>query len=161
MDGTAKFVNQIVLVGASNLTRALATAVEAPEHICGRPNRLLIAAGHGRSYGLYSRVLFRSLPGITQCGLWDKLRTGPTLPTFALLTDLGNDIAYGVSTGELIGWVRWCVERFTEHGPGSSSPLYRCIASNVYRQEDTGSCERCCSQDSASACQKRLSGRER
>lgn len=115
MDGTAKFVNQIVLVGASNLTRALATAVEAAEHICGRPNRLLIAAGHGRSYGLYSRVLFRSLPGITQCGLWDKLRTGPTLPTFALLTDLGNDIAYGVSTGELIGWVRWCVERLTEH----------------------------------------------
>ena len=115
MDGTAKFVNQIVLVGASNLTRALATAVEAAEHICGRPNRLLIAAGHGRSYGVYSRVLFRGLPGITQCGLWDKLATGPTLPTFALLTDLGNDIAYGVSTGELIGWVRWCVERLTEH----------------------------------------------
>ena len=68
-----------------------------------------------RSYGVYSRVLFRGLPGITQCGLWDKLATGPTLSTFALLTDLGTDIAYGVSTGELIGWVRWCFERLAEH----------------------------------------------
>ncbi|MCI0400388.1 MAG: hypothetical protein L0Z68_03680 [Gammaproteobacteria bacterium] len=112
---TTKFINQMVLLGASNLTRGLATAIEAAQLICGGPSRILVAAGHGRSFAVYSRVLFRGLPGITRCGLWDELARGPRLPTFALLTDLGNDIAYGVSAEQIIGYVRWCVERLAEH----------------------------------------------
>ncbi|MGH8580996.1 MAG: hypothetical protein ACREVK_13075 [Gammaproteobacteria bacterium] len=112
---TTKFINQMVLLGASNLTRGLATAIEAAQLICGGPSRILVAAGHGRSFGVYSRVLFRGLPGITQCGLWDELARGPRLPTLALLTDLGNDIAYGVAAEEIIEYVRRCVERLTEH----------------------------------------------
>ncbi len=112
---TTKFINQMVLLGASNLTRGLATAIDAAQLICGGPSRILVAAGHGRSFGVYSRVLFRGLPGITRCGLWDELAQGQRLPTFALLTDLGNDIAYGVSAEEIIGCVRWCVERLAEH----------------------------------------------
>ncbi|MGH8583446.1 MAG: hypothetical protein ACREWG_11815 [Gammaproteobacteria bacterium] len=110
-----KFVNQFVLLGASNLTRALATAVDAARQVCGGPSRVLVAAGHGRSYGVYSRVLFRGLPGIRQCGLWDDLRKGPRLPTFALITDLGNDIVYGIAPEEILGWVRCCVECLAEH----------------------------------------------
>lgn len=110
-----KCVNQLVLLGASNLTRALATAVDAAQRVCGGPSRVLVAAGHGRSYGVYSRVLFRGLPGIRQCGLWDDLRKGPKLPTFALITDMGNDIVYGMSPEEILGWVRCCVERLAEH----------------------------------------------
>ncbi len=105
----------MVLLGASNLTRGLATAIDAAQLICGGPSRILVAAGHGRSFAVYSRVLFRGLPGISQCGLWDERARGPKLPTFALLTDLGNDIAYGVSAEEIIGYVRWCVERLAEH----------------------------------------------
>jgi hypothetical protein len=115
MDTTTTFVNQIVLLGASNLTRALATTVEAAQRICGRPSRVLIAAGHGRSYGVYSQVLFRGLPGIIHCGLWDDLVKGPTLPTFALLTDLGNDIAFEISVEKIIDWVGWCLARLAEH----------------------------------------------
>lgn len=115
MDTPTKLVNQIVLLGASNLTRTLATAVHTAQFLCGRPSRILIAAGHGRSYGVHSRVLFRDLPGITQCGLWDELAKEPRLPTFALLTDLGNDIAYEVPAEEIIGWVRWCMERLVEY----------------------------------------------
>jgi hypothetical protein len=115
MDTTTKFVNQIVLLGASNLTRALSTAMETAQLICGRPSRILVAAGHGRSYGVYSQVLFRGLPGITQCGLWDDLAKGPKVPTLALLTDLGNDIAYEISAEKIIEWVRWCVECLAEH----------------------------------------------
>jgi hypothetical protein len=109
------FTNQIVLLGASNLTRGLATAVETARFVCGSPSRVLVAAGHGRSYGVYSRVLFRGLPAITQCRLWDDLASGPELPTFALLTDLGNDIAYERSVDEIIGWILTCVERLAEH----------------------------------------------
>jgi hypothetical protein len=115
MDTTTTFVNQIVLLGASNLTRALATTVEAAQRICGRPSRVLVAAGHGRSYGVYSQVLFRGLPGIIHCGLWDDLAKGPTLPTFALLTDLGNDIAFEISVEKIIDWVGWCLARLAEH----------------------------------------------
>ena len=110
-----EFNNQLVLLGASNLTRGLATVVETARFICGGPSRVLVAAGHGRSYGVYSRVLFRGLPGITRCGLWDDLATGPKLTTFALLTDLGNDIAYEESVDEIIGWILSCIERLAEH----------------------------------------------
>lgn len=106
--------SQIVLLGASNLSRSLPLVMETAQHFCGRPSRFLIAAGYGRSYGVYSRLWFRGLPGITQCGLWDALVQEPLLPTFALLTDLGNDIVYEQPLEKFISWVRWCLERLAE-----------------------------------------------
>lgn len=105
--------NQIVLLGASNLTRCLASVLETAQRTCGGPSRFLIAAGRGRAYGMDSRILFRGLPGIIQCGLWDDLMEG--LPTFALLTDLGNDIAYGHPAEKLIEHVYGCIERLAEY----------------------------------------------
>ena len=110
-----EFSNQLVLLGASNLTRGLATVLETAQLICGSPTRILVAAGHGRSYGVSSHFLFRSLPGISGCGLWNDLETGPKLPTFALLTDLGNDLAYEKSVDEITGWVLSCIERLAEY----------------------------------------------
>jgi hypothetical protein len=89
--------------------------VETAQSICGGPSRILVAAGHGRSYGVDSHFLFRSLPGISGCGLWADLATGPKLPTFALLTDLGNDLAYEKSVDEIIGWILSCIERLAKH----------------------------------------------
>lgn len=106
-----------MLLGASNLTQSLATVMETAQILCGRPSRFLIAAGHGRAYGVSSRVLFRGLPGITQCGLWDDLARGPRLPTFALITDLGNDLAYGQPAERLIEGVCWCLDRLAECSP--------------------------------------------
>lgn len=106
--------SQIVLLGASNLSRSLPLVIETAQHFCGRPNRFLIAGGYGRSYGVYSRMWFRGLPGITQCGLWDALARRPLLPTFALLTDLGNDIVYEQPLKKFISWVRCCLERLAE-----------------------------------------------
>ncbi len=88
--------------------------METAQILCGQPSRFLIAAGHGRAYGVYSRVLFRVLPGITQCGLWDDLAREPELPTFALITDLGNDLAYEQPPERLIEGVCWCLDRLAE-----------------------------------------------
>ncbi len=42
---------RVVLLGASNLTRGISTAVGTARMILGEPGEYLIAMGHGRSYG--------------------------------------------------------------------------------------------------------------
>lgn len=129
----------IALLGASNLTRGFSTVVETLrlQHQL-RPLRIVAALGHGRSYGQRSSVLGRSLPGILDCGLWDALAAGLALPadarnvqkgtqsdesasgrhsrpcgapSFALITDIGNDVMYGVQPATIIGWVEQCIDR--------------------------------------------------
>jgi hypothetical protein len=103
--------NRFVLLGASNLTRALATVVAIARSASAGPGRFLIACGHGRSYGMQSRVLIRTLPGIVQCGLWPALADVTSARTYALITDLGNDIAYGAEPEDIVQWLRFCVAR--------------------------------------------------
>jgi hypothetical protein len=80
----------------------------------GEPLEVFVAAGHGRSYGRWSRVLLRGLPAIRDCGLWAALDRGAP-PTHALVTDIGNDIAYGATPDELAGWVDVCLARLGRH----------------------------------------------
>ena len=71
---------RIILLGASNLTRGLSIVIETarllfatrdrPEQTSRGPLGVFAALGHGRAYGLPSRVLVRSLPSILDCGLW-------------------------------------------------------------------------------------------
>ena len=100
-----------VLIGASNLTRGMATSLKTVQTIWPQPIEMLVAAGLGRSYGLTSRILGRALPSILTCGLWERLEQGPSLPTAALLTDVGNDLLYGASVKQLVSWVEICLER--------------------------------------------------
>jgi hypothetical protein len=102
---------RIVLLGASNLTRGISTVVETAGAVVGRPLDVLAALGHGRSYGMPSRVLGRTLPGIVQCGIWKSLADRPRMPTAALVTDIGNDLLYGAPVDEIIEWVIYCVDR--------------------------------------------------
>lgn len=103
--------DQVVLLGASNLSRALPTVLEQSRCALGGPCRFLIAAGHGRSYGGTSWLMCRALPGIVESGLWEALDGSGARRTFALLTDIGNDILYGHPAERIVGWVRRCVER--------------------------------------------------
>lgn len=80
----------------------------------GSPLDLLIACGHGRSYGTKSFVWGRSLPGILECALWDALRGD--LPCDALICDIGNDLAYGVAPDKVAGWVEECLKRLSRVG---------------------------------------------
>src|SRR5262245_2033911 len=82
--------HRIVLLGASNLTRGISTVIETAGSILGRPLEVLAAFGHGRSYGMSSSVLGRSLPGIVDCGIWQSLAARPPVSTSALITDIGN-----------------------------------------------------------------------
>ncbi len=102
---------RVVFLGASNVVRAISTIVETAELIWEPPLDVLAACGHGRSYGRTSCVLGRSLPGILQCGLWEDLQRRPALPTAALVTDIGNDILYGASAGQIAEWVEECLVR--------------------------------------------------
>lgn len=113
-----KPANRIVLLGASNLTLSLQLIIQLIQQHCGGPSEVFVAAGHGRSYGQNSRVLVRELPGIVQCGLWRQLHSVNTesmLPTYAFLTDVGNDIPYEADPDKILNWVTWCVDRLKMH----------------------------------------------
>ena len=71
----------------------------------------MAALGHGRSYGVRSRMVIRTLPGILESGLWRRLESLSATPTRALVTDVGNDILYGFSAGQTLAWVAEAVER--------------------------------------------------
>lgn len=107
---------RIVLLGASNLTRCLPAAVVLSRFIAAQNHpglqvEILVACGRGRSYGQSSFLLGRALPGILQSGLWPALEQMPEGPTYALLTDIGNDVLYGVEPSRLVGWLDTCVDR--------------------------------------------------
>ena len=103
--------NRFVLLGASNLTLSLGLVIQLLQRRIGGPSDVLVAAGHGRSYGQLSQVMFRELPGITSSGLWKRLELANVRPAYALLTDVGNDIPYGYSPEQILGWVSLCVSR--------------------------------------------------
>jgi hypothetical protein len=101
-----------VLLGASNLRASLPLVVNLLRRRAGGPVEVMAACGHGRSYGTWSRFLgIRHLPGIAGCGLWQALEDRPVLPTFALLTDIGNDLVYGAEVTEIVRWIEICLDR--------------------------------------------------
>jgi hypothetical protein len=108
--------HRVILLGASNVARALPTIVDTARRRCAGPLDLLAACGNGRSYGLRTAWFGRELPGIVPCGLWDALEQRPPLPTSALLTDVGNDLIYEVPVSEIVGWVETCVDRLQRAG---------------------------------------------
>lgn len=106
---------RVVLLGASNIARSIATVVANAEQVLGEPLDILAAFGHGRSYGQASHFLGRTLPGIAECGLWPALDTRPPLPTYALLTDIGNDLLYDVPVPRIVSWIETCLQRLNAH----------------------------------------------
>ncbi len=103
-------VSRLVILGASNVARCLPTALATARAVslCAQPDLpswIAVAAGRGRSYGQTSALIGRTLPGILPSGLWSALDGAPAGPTYALLTDIGNDIAYGVEPERIIHWL--------------------------------------------------------
>jgi hypothetical protein len=106
----------LVALGASNLTRGFATIVNTARAAWGEPLEIFAALGHGRAYGMKSSFLFRSLPGIRECGLWRQLDALPQARTRALVTDIGNDVLYGAAPDAVVAWVQDCVTRLQSLG---------------------------------------------
>jgi hypothetical protein len=109
-------VTRVVLLGASNVTLSFQIVTRLIR--AGFDGRLDVraAVGHGRSYGAWSSVAIRSLPGIVECGLWNSLRDAEPARTYALLTDVGNDLMYGSSPRQIGHWVETCLNRLCESG---------------------------------------------
>jgi hypothetical protein len=99
----------VVLLGASNLSLSLGVVLALARPGPG-PGAVFVAAGHGRAYGSWSRAGLRGLPAIVDCDLWPAAR-GAAGPTRALVTDVGNDLAYGATPAELAGRVETCLDR--------------------------------------------------
>jgi hypothetical protein len=104
-------VARVVALGASNLTRGFHTVVSTARAAWGPDVEVVAALGHGRSYGVHSRFAVRTLPGILGCGLWRELESRSSIPTRALVTDVGNDILYGFSAAQTLAWVAEAVGR--------------------------------------------------
>jgi hypothetical protein len=107
---------RVILLGASNLTRSFPIVVATALRTWGEPVEIMAAMGHGRSFGQDSAVLGRKISGIFPCALWQDLKRRASLPTAALVTDIGNDLLYGVPPDRLFDWVEKCVERLTDVG---------------------------------------------
>lgn len=111
-------MQRVVLLGASNLTLSFALVVDTLRANFATPLEIWAAHGHGRSYGTYSRVLGRSLPGISNCRLWQDLAQQPPADrTLALITDIGNDLLYGADVPQIIDWVQACLDQLAQHQP--------------------------------------------
>lgn len=108
------YSNRIILLGASNLTLSLRLVINLMQQRFGGPSEILAAVGHGRAYGESSQMLGRGLPGIAECGLWQQLHKMESCPTVALLTDIGNDILYGVAPERILQAVESCIARLQQ-----------------------------------------------
>jgi len=108
---------RIVALGASNLTRGFHTVVASARSIAGPQVEVLAALGHGRSYGMHSRFTVRTLPGILQSGLWQQLDALPPVATRGLVTDVGNDVLYGMPADQILAWVDEAVARLQRVTP--------------------------------------------
>lgn len=127
---------RVVLLGASNLRLGLSIIMRLALARLGGPLEFYVAHGFGRSYGMWSNIPWRALPGITQCDLWCDVERSPSLPTFAMLTDVGNDLLYGVSPEQLIAWVDECVGRlatFDSKIVVTELPISSILATSVLR----------------------------
>ena len=106
---------RVVVLGASNVSRGLSRLVAAVESRAPGTD-LFVAAGHGRGYGVNTRVVARRLPSILRSGLWRGLdRRGGEAP-LALVTDVGNELLYGARAVLVASWVRETVWRLADRG---------------------------------------------
>jgi hypothetical protein len=106
---------RVVVLGASNVSRGLSRLVAAVESRSPGAD-LFVAAGHGRGYGVNTRVAARRLPSILRSGLWRGLDRQGSEPPVALVTDVGNELLYGFPAEQIAAWVRESVWRLADRG---------------------------------------------
>ena len=104
----------LILLGASNLSRgcfALSRYMKA--RLCPRPVEVLIASGPGRGYHTSGGLLNVNYTPICSSDIFEvaqkKSESGCRI--VALVTDMGNDIMYGVSAEQLIATIQQVFDR--------------------------------------------------
>lgn len=107
-------MKNLILLGASNLTRGFSVAIQLVNELFLGPVNIIVAMGHGRSYGVSTVVFGRELPGIEDCGLWQKLAKIDRAANYAVMTDIGNDIMYGAPVEKILQWVGTQITRLIQ-----------------------------------------------
>lgn len=115
MSGQILANKRVIIIGASNVSRGLRSLISQALAQLGGPIEFMIAAGFGRSLGISSQVIIRRLPSIRECELWNELRKRPELPTFAMVTDLGNDLPYEILIPQILFWFEELLKTLSEH----------------------------------------------
>lgn len=106
---------RVVVLGASNVSRGLSRLVAVVESRSPGAD-LFVAAGHGRGYGVNTRVAARRLPSILGSGLWRGLDRHGGEASLALVTDVGNELLYGARAELVASWVRESIWRIADRG---------------------------------------------
>lgn len=108
----------VAVLGASNVTLALPQILGVlHRRLAGSgPTDYFIAHGPGRSYGMTAGLPGVEFAALNTCGLYEALearwRSTGQPPVYVMLTDVGNDVMYGVTARGIAAWVREIVERF-------------------------------------------------
>ena len=102
---------RLILIGASNVANCMPTIVQSVRALWRQPVEILAAMGHGRSFALRTMIPFRKLPGIRDSGLWEALESSCAADSAAVITDVGNDLLYGIPPQGIVRWVKECCER--------------------------------------------------
>ena len=103
---------RLLLLGASNVRRALPELVREARWRLGTPLDVVASHGSGRSYLGPSRLLGRGLDRIAPEEFW-RFEAARDAPNFALVADAGNDLAYGSAPAPIADAIQAVVERLT------------------------------------------------
>ena len=106
----------VVVLGASNVSRGLARLSAIVRALAPAPVSLFVAAGHGRGYGVNTRVAWRRLPSILGCGLWRALDRERIERPMVVVTDVGNELLYGLGVSAVAGAVGEATHRLATRG---------------------------------------------
>ena len=104
---------RVVVLGASNVTLALPLIIDLIRSGFAGPLQLDIGDSHGRSYGQWTTIPFRSVPGHLESEIWAP-ENPASGPVHAIVTDVGNDLVYDNSVDQTTEWVQQCVESLRE-----------------------------------------------
>jgi len=113
---TERAAKRVVLLGASNLSRSFPIVVRNAQRLLGSPLDVVVAKGYGRSYGKKTSFFGKKFCGIIESDLWNYLERKECAPTYALITDVGNDILYGVPVETIVQWIAESVHRLQKQG---------------------------------------------
>src|SRR5262249_2518944 len=104
-------VARIVILGASNVARGIATIADVARETFGSPVEVLAAMGHGRSHGCTPSIPLSPVRASRESGVCQAMKTRPPLPTWTILTDIGNDLIYGCQPEQVTQWIDDCAGR--------------------------------------------------
>lgn len=109
MTSPAPPVHRVHLYGASNLWLSRRAALAAVRRRFEGPLEIGLACGPGRSYGLRAGSPWVRYPALREVEF-------PSSPTLAILSDIGNDIAYAQRPETTVSWVEELADRLEQKG---------------------------------------------